>query len=146
MQGICLIMTTISEREAFVANFEAALRKAGMQSSRGKDAEKPKYWRDQVKETEKSLYLVYSVPDSPEAVAADNKPYLRTIYAYGTVFTRNGRNDEDYQLLLADIQTVCKTVVPKITMLLGGEGADTSIDPDSPIDYINFTAYQKRLV
>lgn len=138
-------MTTISTREMFVLDFETALRKAGMQSSRGKDPEKPKYWRDYVKDTEEALYLLYSVPDSPETLAADDKPYCRTIYAYGTVFTRNGRSDEDYQILLANVQTACEAITPKITILLGGEGVDTSIDPDSPIDYINFTAYQKRL-
>lgn len=139
-------MATINEREAFAAAFESALRNAGMQSRYGKDPDKPKYWRGQVKETEKALYLLYSVGDSPETIAADNKPYCRTIYAYGTIFTRNGYFNEDYQMLIEAVQTACSAVVPQITILLGGEGADTSIDPESPIDYINFTAYQKRLV
>lgn len=139
-------MATINDRETFAANFESALRNAGMQSKYGKDPDKPKYWRNQVKETEKALYLLYSVMDSPETGAADNASYLRTIYAYGTIFTRNGYSDEEYQTLIAAIQTACKAVTPKITLLLGGEGADTSIDPDSPIDFINFTAYQKKIV
>lgn len=141
-------MTTIEVREKFAANFELALRNAGM--ARGKTSgtipQEPMYWRDQVKDMSKSLYLLYSVMDSPETSAADNKPYTRTIYAYGTVFTRNGRNDEDYQTLLSAIQTACEAMQPQITFLLGGEGNDTSIDPDSPIPYINFTAYQNRLV
>lgn len=141
-------MTTIEVREKFVANFELALRNAGM--ARGKTSgtipQEPMYWRGQVKDTSKALYLLYSVLDSPETEAADNKPYLRTIYVYGTIFTRNGYSDEDYQALIANIQKACNDYNPQITFLLGGEGVDTSIDPDSPIDYINFTAYQKRTV
>lgn len=141
-------MTTINTREAFVANFEKALRNAGMARGRtsGTIPQESMYWRDQVKDIDKPLYLLYSVLDSPETQAADNKPFVRTIYIYGTIYTRNGRSDEDYQLLLSAIQTACEEVQPKITFLLGGEGNDTSIDPDSPIPYINFTAYQKRTV
>ncbi len=143
-------MATINDREAFVANFEKALRTAGM--VRGKTSgtlpTDPMYWRGRVPTigTNEALYLLYSMFDSLETVAADNKPYLRTSYIYGTVYTRNGRSDEDYQNLLANIQKSCELVTPKITFLLGGESVDTSIDPDSPIEYINFTAYQKRLV
>lgn len=141
-------MATINNREAFAANLESAFRTAGMQSSRGKDSVKPKYCRNYVPKSvqQEALYLLYSVMDSPEEMAADNMPYMRTIYAYGTIFTRNGYSDEDYQKLIANIQTACEAVTPRITILLGGEGADTSIDPDSPIDFINFTAYQNRLV
>lgn len=141
-------MATVNTREAFAANFESALRNAGM--ARGKTSgtipAKPMYWRGQVKDTSKALYLLYSVLDSPETQAADNKPLVRTIYAYGTIYTRNGYSDEDYQTLIANIQNECEAVTPQITLLLGGEGVDISIDPDSPIAYINFTAYQKRLV
>lgn len=139
--------TTILSREAFAADFEKALREAGMQSGEwGFEADKPKYWRGQVKETDKALYLLYSVMDSPEAQAADNRPRLRIIYAYGTIFSRNGYSDAEYQALIANIQAACAQAAPKITILFGGEGNDTSIDPDSAIAYINFTAYQKRLV
>lgn len=138
-------MTTISAREIFAANFESVLRKAGMARGRtsGKIPEEPMYWRGQVKDTEKSLYLLYGVFDSPETIAADNKPTLRTIYIYGSIFTRNGYSDENYQTLISDIQIACEEAMPQITFLLGGENVDTSIDPDSPIEYINFTAYQK---
>ena len=141
-------MATINEREAFAANFERALRSAGMQDVDGGDILKPRYCRNRVPKPvqQEAIYLLYSVMDSPEAQAADNKPYSRTIYAYGTVYTRNGYFDSDYQKLIADIQTACEAVAPKITMLFGGEGVDISIDPDSPIDFINFTAYHKRLV
>lgn len=141
-------MTTISTRETFAANFESALRNAGM--ARGKTSgtipTEPMYWRGQVKDTSKALYLLYSVLDSPETQAADNKPFVRTIYAYGTIYARNGYSDEDYQTLIANIQTACNEYNPKITFLLGGEGVENPEDPDSSIAYINFTAYQKRLV
>lgn len=141
-------MTTISTREAFVANFESALKNAGMVRGKtsGTITNAPMYWRGIVKDTDKALYLVYNVYDSPETIAADNKPFMRTIYIYGTVFTRNGKSDEDYQALLSDIQTECEKAVPKITFLLGSEDAQTPTDPESIIDYINFTAYQKRIV
>ncbi|MDE6965516.1 MAG: hypothetical protein K2O94_00905 [Clostridiales bacterium] len=139
--------TTILSREAFAADFEQALRIAGMQSGEwGFESDKPKYWRGQVKETEKALYLLYSVMDSPEVQAADNRPHLRIVYAYGTIFSRNGYSDAEYQTLIANIQAACAQKVPKITILLGGEGNDTSIDPDSSIAYINFTAYQKIIL
>lgn len=141
-------MSIITTRESFVANFETALQNAGMINGyvTSKSVILPMYWRGIVRDTNKTLYLVYNVYDSPETVASDNKPFIRTIYIYGTLFTRNGKTDEDYQILLNNIQKECEKTIPQITFMLGSEDVQMPTDPDSAIDYINFTAYQKRII
>ncbi len=142
-------MAEINVREAAVASFENALRKAGMTDGIDTNAEmsdKPMFWRDSVPSNgvAEALFLVYGIQNSTSR-SADNGLFTLTPYIYGTVFTRNGRGDCEYQELLANIENACNEIVPHIVFELGAEDTDTSLDPDSPIDYINFTACQTRL-
>ena len=90
-------MSKFQLREEFVAKFEQALRNAGMQSKLGTDTDKPRYWRGQVDNTNDALFLLYVVTDNLPLESADNKSVRRQLYLNGSLFTRNGFNDSDYQ-------------------------------------------------
>lgn len=136
-------MTKFELKEQAVLNFQNALNAAGMQRSTG-NKDKPKYWRGQVKDTSPSIFLIYQVTDNLEINAADDTSFRRAVYINGTLYTRNGFSDEDYQLLASAIERECK--LANIIITFSDEGVDTSIDTDSPISYCNFEAEQQLLM
>lgn len=136
--------TKFALKEKVVANFETALNSAGLQRWTGTDPDKPKYWRGAVKDTNPSIFLLYQVTDNLELEAADNKSFRRSIYINGSLYTRNGFTDGEYQDLAEAIEQECEAA--KIIITFSDEGIDTSIDQDSPIYYCNFEAEQRLLM
>lgn len=131
--------TKFSMREKAAAEFETALKAAGMQRSSGNDANKPKYWRGQVNNMlSQNLYLLYAVSDNVETVAADNRSFVREIYVYGKLFTQSGFSDAEYQDLAEMIETECAR--RKIMINFTSETVDTSVDVNHPIYYCAFEA------
>lgn len=137
------MITKFALKEMAVANFQNALNEAGMQHSVGKQ-DKPKYWRGLAKNTSAPLFLVFQVTDNLELVAADDETFRRVVYINGTLYTRNGFSDEDYQTLARSMEEKCAEF--RIGLTFSEDGVDTSIDPDSPICYCNFEATQKLLM
>lgn len=135
--------TKFKIKEKAVAYFEAALSEAGMQRYNGTE-NKPRYWRNKAVRTEDDLFLVYSVTDNMEIIAADNATQKRIIYINGQLYTRNGCNDGEYQDLAEAIETSCESM--KIDMTFADEGVDDSLDADSPIYYCNFEATIKLIM
>lgn len=137
-------MTKFELKEQAVANFQSALNAAGMQRPTGKDIEKPKYWRGFVKDTSPPIFLRFDVTDNLELEDADNNTFRREIYINGTLFTRNGFADEDYQILASAIERECKS--KKIIFNYLDESYDASQDSESSISYINFEATQRLIM
>lgn len=138
------MMTKFELKEKAVANFQSALNAAGMQRSTGKDADKPKYWRGFVKDTTPAIFLGFDVTDNLELDAADNDQFRREVYINGTLWTRNGFADEDYQALANNIEIECKKA--GIVFNFMGESYDASTDSESSISYIDFEAVQRLLM
>lgn len=137
-------MTTKFElKEQAVANFQLALNAAGMQRSTGKQ-DKPKYWRGFVKNADEPIFLRFDVTDNLELEDCDNNPFRREIYINGTLYTRNGFADEDYQILANAIERECKKA--KIIFNYLDEGYDASQDSESSISYVNFEAVQRLIM
>ena len=135
-------MNKFSLRETAVANFERALNNAGMQNAYG-TADKPKYWRGDVEDTNHDLFLSYS-PEEPENLeSCDNDLFRQQIFIDGQLFTRSGYGDADFQDLAEAIETACKNA--NIFIKWTTEGRDNSLDTESPIYWINFEAQQRLL-
>lgn len=134
-------MSSFKVKEQFVANFEALLQSVGMQDSDGTDTTKPKYWRGQVNDTSKDLFLMYSVTDNIAIDYADNKAQRRQLYINGQLFTRSGFGDYNFQTLANAIETACENAGMFCTF--DTEGRDNSIDTESPIYYVNFEIEQR---
>lgn len=132
--------TKFNLKEEAVANFELALENAGMQRYNGTE-DKPRYWRNKAVRPDEDLFLVYSVTDNMEIIAADDKTQRRIIYINGQLYTRSGCNDNNYQDLAVAIEEQCENA--KIDMTFEGEGVDDSLDVDNPIYYCNFEAVIK---
>ena len=137
--------TKFSIREKVAAEFETALKAAGMQRSTGDDEYKPKYWRGQVNDLlSQSVFLLYAVSDNFEVLAADDHSVLREVYLYGKLFTRNGFSDAEYQDLAEAIENECEK--RQIEINFTSETVDTQIDVDSPIYYCSFEAAMLTLI
>lgn len=128
-------MSKFATRERFVALFEQALNNAGMQDSLD-IGNKPVYWRGQVDDTSKDIFLLYIFTDSTELESADNEEVRRELYINGQLFTRSGYTDSGYQDLAIAIEEECKKV--GLICNFGSESRDNSIDTESPIYYVNF--------
>lgn len=129
-------------RERFAYNFETALQNAGMQDEYGEE-EKPKYWRGQVDDTEKDLFLLYSVSEPIDTENADDDLFRQQLFIDGRLFTRSGYGDSNFQELAEAIERECKNA--KIFIKWTSEGRDNSIDTESPIYYVDFEAQQRLL-
>lgn len=137
-------MSKFETRERFVYLFETALQNAGMQDGKtGQDTEKPRYWRTQVLNSDEALFLLYVVTDNLPLDNADNKSIRRELYINGEVFTRNGFNDGEFQDLCVAIETECEKL--GLYCNFDSEGRDTSIDTESPVDYVNFEVEARLL-
>ncbi len=135
-------MTKFALREKFAYNFETVLKEAGMQDCDG-TAEKPKYWRGQVDDTNADLFLLYTVTEPIDITMADNELYRQQLFIDGQLFTRSGYGDSKFQNLAEAIENKCK--LANIFIKWTGEGRDNSIDTESPIFFINFEAQQRLL-
>ena len=129
-------------RERFAYNFETALTNAGMQDAYGEE-EKPKFWRGQVDDTEKDLFLLYSVSEPIDTENADNDLFRQQLFIDGQLFTRSGYGDSNFQELAEAIEEECKKA--NIFIKWTGEGRDNSVDTESPIYFVNFEAQQRLL-
>lgn len=136
-------MTKFELKEKAVVNFQNALNAAGMQRATGK-LDKPKYWRGFVKDTTPAIFLSFDVTDNLELEATDNDTFRRDIYINGTLYSRNGFSDEDYQILASAIERECKKA--NIVFNFTSESYDASTDSESSISYINFEAEQRLIM
>lgn len=136
-------MSKFALREKFAAEFEKALRNAGMQRWNGTE-EKPRYWRGQVDDIHQDLFLLYNVTDNISELSADNKSMLRRPYIDGQLFTRTGYSSGDYQDLAEAIEHECEALGIEIVFSL--DGIDNQIDKDNPAYYCSFEASKKYLM
>lgn len=137
--------TKFQLRESVVANFELALRNAGMQRWTGTDPKKPKYWRGRVESSGmvEDLFFLYTVTDNLELEAADNKSFRRQVFINGQLYTRSGFSNANFQDLANAIERECGEL--GFIFNFEGEGIDTSIDENAPVYYCNFEA-EKRVI
>lgn len=136
-------MSKFALREKFAAEFEKALRNAGMQRWTGTE-DKPKYWRGQVDDIHQNLFLLYNVTDNINEVSADDRSMLRTVYIDGQLFTRTGYSNGEYQDLAEAIEEECNALGIDITFSL--DGIDNQLDKDNPAYYCSFEASKKYLM
>lgn len=129
-------------REQVAALFESSLENAGLYWS--KSEKQPKYWRGRVDSQGvlDDIFCLYDITDSPELYAADNKTFIRQIFINGSIYTRQGFSNGEFQDICKSIQKMSKE--NGFIFKYQGEGVDMSIDQDSPIYYINFEA-EKRI-
>lgn len=137
-------MSKFTIREKFAAEFEGALRSAGMQRWTGTDPVKPKYWRGQVGDMTTNLFLLYNVTDNINEVSADNKSMLRCAYIDGQLFTRTGFSSGNYQELAIAIERECEA--RGIDFAFSLDGVDNPLDKDNPAYYCVFEANKKYFV
>lgn len=137
-----MAMTKFELKEKAVANFQSALSTAGMVRGRtsGNVPKEPMYWRGFVKDTTQAIFLGFDVTDNMEIAAADNSTARRAIYINGTLYTRNGFADSDYQDLASAIERACKAA--GIDFNFTSESYDASQDSESSISYVNFETVQ----
>ena len=131
-------MTNFQLKETVVADFQLALQRAGMQRASGTDDTKPRYYRGTVTDTEESLYLSFLVTDDLNEQSADNTSWLRTVYINGSLYSRNGFGDPDYQALANEIERQCALV--GISIVFTTDQSITPVDTESAIYYCDFEA------
>lgn len=136
-------MSKFETREQFVALFQQALQRAGMQRSTGTE-NKPKYWRGQVDNDTSDLFLLFTVTSNDSLEYADNKSIRRDFFINGQLFTRSGYGDSNFQDLAIAIETQCE--VAGLICTFEDESRDNSIDTESPIYYVNFEVEARLLV
>lgn len=135
-------MNKYTLREQVAASFELAAEQAGFYWSKGEN--KPKYWRGRVdaQGLVDDIFLLYDVTDNLELDAADNKSLRRQIFINGSLYTRQGFSNGDFQDRASALQDKCEEA--GFIFNFTGEGVDSSIDQDAPVYYINFEA-EKRV-
>ena len=139
-------MTKFELKEKAVSNFQAVLNAAGMERGRISDgySDKPMYWRGFVKDATPAIFLGFEVTDNMELNAADNMSMRRAVYINGTLYTRNGFGDAQYQALASRIEDECKKA--GIIFNFNGESYDASTDSESAISYCNFEVEQRLIM